>query len=82
MKAKSWSGDLTGGVVASIMSLPDAMAYGVLIFSALDPSLAADTYFGGELVETGLQLRYELPVSALPIIVTAAALEGEPGTCT
>jgi hypothetical protein len=41
-----------------------------------DPSLAADTYFGGALVETGLQLRYELPVSALPIIVTAAALEG------
>ena len=67
MKAKSWSGDLTGGVVASIMSLPDAMAYGVLIFSALDPSLAADGLLAGLIAVAAANLGSSL-IKGNPII--------------
>ena len=47
MKNKNWTGDLAGGVVAAIMTLPEAMAYGVLVFSSLDSSLAADGLLAG-----------------------------------
>jgi len=33
--------------VAAIMSLPEVMAYGLLIYSALDPSLAAERSLAG-----------------------------------
>jgi len=41
------AGDLIGGVVASIMSLPEAMAYGVLVFSAMHPQYAAQGLLAG-----------------------------------
>jgi SulP family sulfate permease len=43
----STTGNLIGGVVASIMSLPEAMAYGVLVFSAFHPQYAAQGLLAG-----------------------------------
>ena len=47
IEARNWKGDLTGGLVATIMSLPEAMAYGVLIFSATDSALVAEGLLAG-----------------------------------
>ena len=43
----SVTGNFIGGVDASIMSLPEAMAYGVLVFSALHPQYAAQGLLAG-----------------------------------
>jgi SulP family sulfate permease len=34
----TWSGDLIGGSLAALMSVPAAMAYGVLVFGSIGPS--------------------------------------------
>lgn len=43
----SATGNFIGGVVASIMSVPEAMAYGVLVFSAFHPQYAAHGLLAG-----------------------------------
>ena len=67
MKNKNWTGDLAGGVVAAIMTLPEAMAYGVLVFSSLDSSLAADGLLAGLVAVTMANLGSSL-VKGNPII--------------
>lgn len=52
IEARNWKGDLTGGLVATIMSLPEAMAYGVLIFSAIDSALVAEGLLAGLIAVT------------------------------
>ena len=52
IEASNWKGDLTGGLVATIMSLPEAMAYGVLIFSAIDSALVAEGLLAGLIAVT------------------------------
>ena len=41
MKNRNIFGDLTGGSIAAILSLPESMAFGALVFSAISTELAA-----------------------------------------
>lgn len=47
MKAKTWQGDLTGGVISSTMGLPKAIPWGVLVFAPLGPAGVALGTFAG-----------------------------------
>ncbi|MFA7239767.1 MAG: SulP family inorganic anion transporter [Sulfuricellaceae bacterium] len=47
MQAKAWKGDLTGGIMSSIMGLPKAIPWGVLVFAPLGPAYAAMGAFAG-----------------------------------
>jgi len=46
---QAWTGDLWGGVASMLVALPAAIAFGVLIFSAIDPTLAPNGAVAGAL---------------------------------
>lgn len=47
MDTKAWKGDLMGGIMSSIMGLPKAIPWGVLVFAPLGPAYAAMGAFAG-----------------------------------
>ena len=47
MKDRVWRGDLMGGIISSIMGLPKAIPWGVLVFAPLGPAYAAIGAFAG-----------------------------------
>lgn len=47
MKAKGWMGDMMGGIISSIMGLPKAIPWGVLVFAPLGPACVAIGAFAG-----------------------------------
>jgi MFS superfamily sulfate permease-like transporter len=46
-KENTWKGDLIGGMISSVMGLPKAIPWGVLVFSPLGPAYAATGAFAG-----------------------------------
>jgi sulfate permease, SulP family len=79
----SWVGDITGGSLAGLMSLPAAMAYGVLVFGSLGPEYTSAGVVSGLIGLAMLNLAsapfagnkiVSCSPGALPTLMAAAAV--------
>ncbi|MDP1871041.1 MAG: SulP family inorganic anion transporter [Gallionella sp.] len=47
MEKKAWKGDLVGGVISSVMGIPKAIPWGMMVFAPLGPAFVAAGTFAG-----------------------------------
>ena len=64
------SGDIWGGLAAMLVALPSAIAFGVLVFSAIDPALAGQGALFGMLGAAALGLVSPL-AGGTPALISA-----------